>query len=466
MKQEAQEYLRSAIVENGMLEQSGLSHTAQRAASKIGGWLEKHPNAPLVVGSVGYIGEVVVNQILHPGWGVGANVFSPIFFDVSPVDGQYTLNSLQGVFQGMFVVGGATGVISGVARKVNEMFYSPKIIEGRAKNPYTKMLLMVDHTNELAEGSVHGDLYNEFYQYLLHQPSEDVSRFIRRYGPVCEIVPEGLPIPAEEPSIRYFRSANPANTEFLQTLVNAKKTQGTISVLMSRSHTVWDIEYSPKQEAVATINNMNATITETLGAGNIPKIVVTNNREIVTHGAFDAVSGQTRIDTVSAREYFEGQGYSVLLAEDEVMSALIASFQHKDLKRIVLMDDGTPEGERIADNWLKQYNELKAKNMASSFPEILEVPEGKLSTVLTTRDYDGIFLIGAEDVRVAEAARAIVERQLSDLTETAGYKKVPLEVLLEGRGFTDQLSHVTELGGELHFVHEILAKRVFSILSE
>jgi len=147
----------------------------------------------------------------------------------------------------------------------------------------------------------------------------------------------------------------------------------------------------------------------------------------------------------------------------DVKKNILEAFKAGEL---VLMDDGTPEGERIADNWLKHYRQLKAENRIIDLPEILEVPEGKLATVLTTREYDGIFLIGAEDVRVAEAARAIVERQLSDLPETAGYKKVPLEVLLEGRGFSDQLSHVKEIGGELHFVHEILAKRVFSILFE
>jgi len=86
----------------------------------------------------------------------------------------------------------------------------------------------------------------------------------------------------------------------LQDIVKADRTQATISVLMSRSHTVWDSELAPSQDVLDTIDNMNATITDTLGAGNIPKLTITNNNDIVTHGAFDPVRGESITDDVPA----------------------------------------------------------------------------------------------------------------------------------------------------------------------
>src|SRR3989338_543371 len=117
------------LIRAGGLESSGLSQRAIQAAQRIGSFVQEHPGlvTQIAVGAAGYIGEVAINQALHPEWGIGANIFSPIFFDVSPVEGQYSLNSLQGVFQAMFVGGGATGVISGLAEKAKEMFYLPDI---------------------------------------------------------------------------------------------------------------------------------------------------------------------------------------------------------------------------------------------------------------------------------------------------------------------------------------------------
>lgn len=449
----------------GELEQSGLSNFAIRAVKRIGDFVQKNPRLPLVIGAVGYVGEVAVNQALHPEWGIGANIFSPIFFDVSPVDGQYSLNALQGLFQGMFVGGGATGIISGLAEKAKEMFYLPDIKRGRAKNPYRQMVLMVDSTNEATEGSTHGDFYNEFYRYLLLQRRDLLPNLIQKYGPVCEITPENVPEPAEEPVPAYFRTTNPSNTEFLKDLVKADRTKGTISILMSRSHTVWDDEFVPTQGTLDTTNNMNSTITDTLAVGDILKLVITNNRSISTHGAFDPTTGNTRIDSVSADKYFKERGYEVIIAEQEVMTDLVDTFKTKQYKRVILMDDGTPEGERIAANWLGDYKQIKS-GKGDELPEIIEVPEGALGEVLKNQEYDGVFLIGAEDTRVAEAAQTILEKQMSDSEDTAGYRKVPVEVLMEGRGSADKLIQVAKNGGDLHFVHEVLARKAIDILLE
>jgi len=451
------------LIEGG-LEKSGLSRSATNAVRRIGTFVQNHPQLPLVIGAAGYLGEVAVNQVLHPEWGIGANIFSPIFFDVSPVDGQYNLNALQGLFQGMFVGGGATGVISGLAEKAKEMFYLPDIKRGRVKNPYKQMVLMVDSTNDAVEGSTHGDFYNEFYRYLLLQRRDLLPDLIKKYGPVCEITPDNVPEPAEEPVPAYFRTTNPSNTEFLKGLVRAERAKGTISVLMSRSHTVWDDEFAPSQGTLDTTNNMNLTITDTLGAGDIPKLVITNNKNISTHGAFDPTTGKTRIDSDSADKFFRDKGYEVVIAEREVMADLLDTFQTKQYKRVILMDDGTPEGERIAANWLRDYKQLKSGEHVGQLPEIIDVPEGKLGEVLKNQEYDGVFLIGAEDTRVAEAAQAILEKQMNDSEDTAGYRKVPVEVLMEGRGSADKLIQVTKNGGDLHFVHEVLARKVVDIL--
>ncbi len=446
----------------GGLENSGLSRRAINAARKIGDFVQTHPKLPLLIGATGYLGEVVVNQALHPEWGIGANIFSPVFFDVSPVEERYSLNALQGLFQAMFVGGGATGVVSGLAEKAREMFYLPDIKRGRAKNPYKQMVLMVDTTNEATEGSTHGDFYNEFYRYLLVQRRDLLSDLIKRYGPVCEITPDNVPEPVEEPVPAYFRTTNLSNTEFLGDFVKAKRTKGTISVLMSRSHTVWDEEFTPSQPVLDTANNMNSTITDTLGVGDIPKIVITNNREVSTHGAFDPATGKTRVDSTSAKEYFSNRGYEVVIAEQEVMTDLVDAFRRKQYKRVILMNDGTSDGKRIAANWLNDYRQNKSND--NELPEIIEVPEGKLGEVLQGKEYDGIFLIGAEDTRVAEAAQAIFEKQMSEREETRGYRIVPMEVLMEGRGSADKLVQVTKNGGDLHFVHEVLAKKAVDIL--
>lgn len=449
------------LIERG-LENSGLSRRAIKAVQKVGNFVQSHPKFPLLIGAAGYIGEVVVNQALHPEWGIGANIFSPIFFDVSPVEGQYKLNALQGLFQGMFVGGGATGAISGLAEKAKEMFYLPDIKRGKAKNPYEQMVLMVDTTNEAAEGSTHGDFYNEFYRYLILQGRGCLPDLIKKCGPICEITPNDVPEPAEEPVPAYFRTTNPSNTEFLKGIVKAERTKGTISVLMSRSHTVWDDEFTPSQVLFDIANNMNSTITDTLGVGDIPKLVITNNREISTHGAFDPATGKTRIDKLSADKYFRDRGYEIIIAEQEVMADLVVTFKEKQYKKVILMDDGTNDGERIAANWLNDYKQ--AKSADNELPEIIEVPEGKLGETLIQRKYDGIFLIGAEDTRVAEAAQAILEKQMSKDEETKGYRIVPVEVLMEGRGSADKLVQVTKNGGGLHFVHEVLARKAVDIL--
>ena len=449
------------LIESG-LENSGLSRRAIKAMQKIGNFVQNHPKLPLLIGAAGYVGEVAVNQALHPEWGVGANIFSPIFFDVSPVEGQYSLNSLQGVFQAMFVGGGATGVISGLAEKAKEMFYLPDIKRGKVKNPYKQMVLMIDTTNEASEGSTHGDFYNEFYRHLVLQGRDRLPDLIKKYGPICEITPDNVPEPAEEPIPAYFRTTNPSNTEFLRDLVKAKRTKGTISVLMSRSHTVWDDEFAPSQALFDTANNMNSTITDTLGVGDIPKIVIINDREVSTHGAFDPTTGSTRIDSLSANKYFKDRGYEVVNAEQEVMTNLVDVFRKRQYKKVILMDDGTSDGERIAANWLRDYRQTKSGN--NELPEIIEVPEGKLGEVLIQQEYDGIFLIGAEDTRVAEAAQAILEKQMSKSEETKGYRIVPIEVLMEGRGSADKLVQITKNGGDLHFVHEVLARKTVDIL--
>lgn len=453
------------LVEGG-LERSGLSQRAMTAVRRVGDFVQKHPGLPLAVGALGYAGEVAVNQALHPEWGIGANIFSPIFFDVSPVDGQLALNSLQGLFQGMFVGGGATGVISGLAEKAREIIYLPDIKRGRARNPYKQMLLMVDHTNEAREGSTHGDFYNELYRYLLLQRPDLLTSLVQKYGPVCEIVPENTPEPAAEPIPLYFRSPNPSNTEFLRDLVKADRAEGTISVLMSRSHTVWDAAVVPTQESIDTLNNMNSTITSTLEAGDIPRIIITNNRDITSHGAYDPHTGSTRIDSIKAEKYFTDKGYHVVLAEHEVMAHLTTTFTNKLFRKVVLMNDGTPEGERIAANWLDDYNSLKAGDKTSQLPEIIEVPEGRLGEVLKTQEYDGIFLLGADDIRVAEAAQAILNRQRDGGDNIDGYRQVPLEILMESRGSADSLAQIEERGGGLHFVHEVLAEKAVDILLE
>lgn len=450
------------LIEGG-LEKSGLSQKAIGAVRRVGDFVQRHPGLPLAIGAIGYVGEVTANIALHPEWGIGANIFSPIFFDVSPVEREYVLNSLQGLFQGMFVGGGATGVISGLAEKAREIINVPDIKRGRAKNPYRQMLLMVDNTNESAEGSTHGDFYNELYRYLLLNRQDLLVGLIQKYGPICEITPDSVPEPPDEPVPAYFRTANPANTEFLRDIVKADRTKGTITVLMSRSHTVWDDEFTPSQATLDTANNMNLTITDTLEAGDIPKIAIINYREISTHGAFDPATGKTRIDSHSAVKYFGDRGYEVVIAEQEVMADLVDTFKTKKYKRVILMDDGTPEGERIAANWLRDY---KTRSGDDELPEVIEVPEGKLGEVLREKEYDSIFLIGAEDTRVAEATQAILEKQLSESEETAGYRIVPIEVLMEGRGSADKLVQVTKNGGGLHFVHEILAKKVVSNLLE
>lgn len=457
---EAQPPLKQMIESDGGLERSGLSKAAIAAVHKIGSFVQSHPKLPIVIGTVGYIGEVVVNQLLHPGWGPLSNIWSPIFFDVSPVEGEYGLNALQGLFQGMFVGGGATGIISGLAEKAREMFYLPDIRRGRAENPYKQMVLMMDNTNEAVEGSTHGDFYNEFYRYLLVERRDQLADLIKRYGPVCEITPDNVPEPAEEPVPAYFRTTNPSNTELLRDLVKADRTKGTVSVVMSRNHTAWDDKVTPSQAILDTANNMNLTITDTLGAGDIPKLVITNARQISTHGAFDPTTGNTRLDSLSAAKYFRDRGYEVIIAEQEVMNDLVNTFKTKQYRRVVLMDDGTTEGERIAANWLRDYQQLRSSD--SELPEIIEVPEGELGEVLKEKEYDSIFLIGADDKRVSEATQTILQKQMTG--GEGGYRLVPMEVLMEGRGSADKLVQVTKNGGGLHFVHEVLARKAADVL--
>jgi len=459
--------LRHIIEQNG-LEHTGLSQRAIQGVKRLGRFVQEHPvlTAQVVIGLGGYIAEVTANQALHPEWGIIANVFSPINLSVSPVSGQLLWNAIQGMGHTIFLAGGATGALSGAKEVLENVTNAPNIRRGIANNPYERMTLMVDKTNEAREGSTHGDFYNELYRYLLQHPNL-LKKFIKKYGPICEITPSDVPEPTEkEPIPRYFRAYDPSNTQLLQDVVKADRTQATISVLMSRSHTVWDSKLAPSQDVLDTIDNMNATITDTLGAGNIPKLTITNNNNIITHGAFDPARGESITDDVPAGKYFTDKDYKVIVAEKEVMIDLISTFRTKKYRKVILMNDGTEDGKRIASNWLADYKRIQAESENVDLPEIIDVPPGKLGESLKERDYDGIFLIGAEDKRVNEAARAIFERQIDTSAETEGYRKVPMEILMEGRGSADKLDQITQNNGGIHFVHEILARKAIDILLE
>ena len=89
------------------------------------------------------------------------------------------------------------------------------------------------------------------------------------------------------------------------------------------------------------------------------------------------------------------------------------------------------------------------------------VDTSQLKESLQKAKYDAIFVLGAEDIAVNETVTDILGRQKDPEDPIT---KVPVEVLMEGRGFADSLEGVEETGGQVHFVHEILAKKTLDIL--
>lgn len=406
---------------------------------------------PLVVG---YTGRVISNNALHPEYGLPLNLISPLpgdlgGVDMEPVAGEKLWDTIMTYSQLAF----GSGLIGGVARGTSEFLGGKAVIEGTAKNPYKKMALMIDATNEMQEGSHHGDFYQEFYYQLATHP--DLRKaFEKRYGPVCEIVPQNAPIPTEKPKVRYFRTANPSNTEFLK-YIKAQRTQATISVLMSRSQTVWDKDREPVPIKPDTIVNFNNTISTTLAAGEIPRIVIVNKDLKLSYGVFDESSGKSIQIEEDALAYFKERGYQTVVAENTLMSSITERFIQQKYNRILLVNDATESGQRIANQWYEDYKKVDNENK----PEVIQVSAENYRQTIRSGDFDAVFLIGAEDTEVARVAEDILTDQKANR-----FKKVPLEVLMEGRGSTDKLAEIEDNRGQIHFVHGILAQDVIKSL--
>ncbi len=400
---------------------------------------------PLVAG---YMGRVITNQHLYPDIGWPTNLLSPLpgdlgGQDVVPVPGQQVWNNLMVYSQLAF----GSGVITGGVKGAGEFLGRQSVKEGRARNPYKKMALMIDTTNEMQEGSHHGDFYQEFY-YQLATHTDWRNAFEKRYGPICEVVPQNAPIPAEKPKTRYFRTLNPSNTEFLR-YINAQRTQATISTLMSRSHTVWDKERGVLTIKPDTIVNFNNTISTTLSAGDIPRIVIVNKDLKLSYGVFDESTGQSIRIGEDAPVYFTDRGYQTIVAEDTIMASLVNRFTQRKYRRILLVNDATESGQRIANQWYEDYKKVANDDK----PEVTQVSADNYKQIIHSGDFEAVFLIGAEDTDVARVAEDILNDQ-----KGKSFKTVPLEILMEGRGSADKLGEVEERGGKLHFVHEYLVK--------
>lgn len=419
----------------------GLSQQAIHGARAVGNWIAEHPKAAAFLAC--YIAAGATNYALNPSIGPSAFLL-PATGNANFVDGEPFLDTILALSQAGVNILGVSEIVSSITTGRTQ------ILEGRAKNPYRKMVLTVDTTNEENEGSQHGEFYLELSRLLKDHPR--VKKEIqKRYGPICEIVPEQVPVPTEKPEVRYFRSSNPSNTDYLRDTVNASRTKATIACLMSRSHTVWDDQTRIPQALWDTMEDMNDTIEDTLGAGPIPNILIANESTLTTHGVLDPGSLQSTVEHPNMYAYYEQKGYRVIAAEEEVMKTLVERFKSQRYRNIVLMHDGTEEGERIAANWLKAYNAERENN--GELPQIISILK-ETAASHEVREYDAIFLIGAEDARVAAAAKRVRNQQTANL-----YRQVPIEALLEGRGSADKLQHILQQGGKLHFVHEILAKK-------
>lgn len=407
----------------------------------------------------GWVGGGAANMQLHD-FGVIAN-FDPFsILNANFVDGQHTANSILSLSRGALILGTGLGSWEGA----RNLLTRADVKAGLAPNPYRRFVAMVDTTNEDVEGSTHGDFYQELYRVLDGHP-EIYKRMKKKFGPVCELVPAGMPLPIDVPKIRYFSMNTPANTLLLKNLVRAERARATVVVHLKRAHTVWDPQ-SDLPLPMEVITNMNRTIEDTCGAGNIPNIIIVNDRATISHG-FPASSEtgesreRTRITVPSTAEAdFLNKGYKVINAEKTVMNYLIATRLKANYagKRILLVDDGTDEGMKIALNWLEDYRQIKSKDD----PEIELIPVDKVEREKTLKEgnYEGIFLIGAEDNKVADSAFDIIRKQtpVEDAAESE-YKKVPLDVLMEGRGSADKMHILEGRGGKVHFVHEILVKK-------
>ena len=406
---------------------------------------------PLVVG---YTGRVIANQHLYPDLGLPTNLLAPLpgelgGQDVVPVAGQQAWNTLMVYSQMAF----GLGFYGGLAKGASEVLGKQAVIEGRARNPYRKMALMIDTTNEMQEGSHHGDFFQEFHYELAAHP-DSRKAFEKRYGPVCEIVPQNAPIPTEKPKTRYFRTPNPSNTKFLR-YIKAQRTQATISALMSRSHTVWDKERGLLTIRPDTIVNFNNTISTTLSAGEIPRIVIVNKDLKLSYAVFDEMSGRSIPIEEDALTYFKERGYRVVVAENTIMSSLVDRFTQKGYKRILLVNDATESGQRIANQWHEDYSNVSNIDK----PEVMQVSADNYKQIIQSGNFDAVFLIGAEDTQVARVAEDILNDQ-----KTERFKNVPLEVVMEGRGSVDNLAEIENKGGQIHFVHNILAKKCIELL--
>ncbi len=414
----------------------------------------------------GIIGGGIANMDLHD-WGPTAS-FDPLsVLNASFVDGHYIANSALSASRWAVIIGTSLGTWEGL----RNLFTQADVKAGLAPNPYRKFVAMVDTTNEDVEGSTHGDFYQELYRVLDRNP-EIYKRMKKKFGPVCELVPAGMPIPIDVPKIRYFSMNTPANTLLLKNLVRAERARATVVVHLKRAHTVWDPQ-SDLPLPMEVITNMNRTIEDTCGAGNIPNIIIINNRATVAYGfpatAESAADNErTRITVPStAEDDFRNKGYKVINAERTVMNYLIATRLKANYagKRILLVDDGTDEGMKIALNWLEDYRQIKSKDD----PEVELIPVDKVEREkkLKEGDYEGIFLLGAEDNKVADSAFDIIRKQtpVGDDAQSE-YKQVPVDILMEGRGSADKMHVIEGRGGKVHFVHEILAKRFIMELLE
>ncbi len=435
----------------------GLSRGAVDNLHIAGDFVRDHAWMGALLG--GWVAGGVANMQLHD-YGPIAN-FDPLsILNANFVDGQVGANTLLSLSRIALLLGTGLGTWEGA----RNLFTQADVKAGLAPNPYRKFVAMVDTTNEAVEGSTHGDFHQELYRVLNGHP-ETKKRVIKNFGPICELVPADIPLPIDVPKIRYFRLDNPANTLLLKNLVRAERARATVVVHLKRAHTVWD----PQSELplpMETITNMNRTIEDTCGAGNIPNIIIVNNRVTVSHGfpvtAEDGIQEKKdRITVPSTAEIdFRNKGYTVINAEQTVMNYLISTRLKANYagKRILLVDDGTNEGMKIALNWLHDYEKIKS----ADDPELILIPSNneERQKVLREGQYDGIFLIGAEDNKVADSTFDIITKQTpKENLQEPEYKPVPLDVLMEGRGSADKMHILEGRGGKVHFVHEILAKR-------
>lgn len=490
---------------------SPLSQKARFTLGRLAQDIRNNPTPYLIAAGI-VATHAAVGGVLHPDHGALTYAFPTKA--ILPVSGQDALNFLAAATEFASMVGG----IPAVALKAGREYISQQAyFEGKEKNRNRGMVLAVDLTNE-PDGSYQGDFIKELYLLLEAKPEIDTAIRKAFGGPICELVSDkDVPTAGSIPQEQYFKAPNGAINEskWLEDTVEAyKASKAFLAVALNKSHTVFD----PDEKSIATISAAKNVLADTAASiarisrkhnktkkGSeehiLRKLVITNDQDIVTHGAIEDVAHEEKLahqtSEIPLATFFERRGFEKPInAEETVMESLISRFLTKDKfhQNILLADDGTPEGARIANNFLKYYEKNK-ENYAAKFskdksqlPNIVGLPEysgpqggKKLSAEeifdsrVKSTPHDAILVLGGKDENVAGSVAEILTKQFTE----GGYETKPIEVLMEGRSNLETIEdRMNELVTEnntksngtknhtitVHLVHKMLAEKFVSEL--